>query len=529
MAAALLSIAALADDMPPALDTGIPAATGERPSISAAQMMAIGDAYLRAGEYLAAFDIFATTLGHTAEADTAAEIRLRMASVMMLRHSPDKALSIVDDIDTDDLPDELLGRIALFRGDIDASAQQSRKAMNDYTESVRRATLAKDYDLMMNALCRMAKLMMHDGNRRNADIIIARIDSIAAAHKIEPTVPMLEVMALRAEADSDYRLALDLHKRINRMADSAATAERMSVMRQSPIFRNISAGRAAVIASDETNLNATQRYTIMLLVTSAAILGVMLILIFRRTRHNRRAFESLAANHELLQTATDRLTTSLSLLQDSSDAQEQLCNSLSSDIIRNNSREVNQRVCRLMYLTENLLAWSLSNDHLAYAKPAEVNVCGVCERVLASLRIEAEARGIVISTVINGDPAVWCDPFHFEVVMRNVLDNAVKYSESDGLLRMAAESDGLQTVIRVSNSGTAMPEMESRNTSRNRCQSPMAGPDGTTGLGIGLAICRRMLAANNGTLTIGTDDSNTQVEIRLPALPADKEHKTTIA
>ena len=274
-------------------------------------------------------------------------------------------------------------------------------------------------------------------------------------------------------------------------------------MRQSPIFRNISAGRAAVIASDETNLNATQRYTIMLLVTSAAILGVMLILIFRRTRHNRRAFESLAANHELLQTATDRLTTSLSLLQDSSDAQEQLCNSLSSDIIRNNSREVNQRVCRLMYLTENLLAWSLSNDHLAYAKPAEVNVCGVCERVLASLRIEAEARGIVISTVINGDPAVWCDPFHFEVVMRNVLDNAVKYSESDGLLRMAAESDGLQTVIRVSNSGTAMPEMESRNTSRNRCQSPMAGPDGTTGLGIGLAICRRMLAANNGTLTIG--------------------------
>ena len=113
--------------------------------------------------------------------------------------------------------------------------------------------------------------------------------------------------------------------------------------------------------------------------------------------------------------------------------------------------------------------------------------------------------------------------------MRNVLDNAVKYSESDGLLRMAAESDGLQTVIRVSNSGTAMPEMESRNTSRNRCQSPMAGPDGTTGLGIGLAICRRMLAANNGTLTIGTDDSNTQVEIRLPAMPADKEHKTTIA
>ena len=85
MAAALLSIAALADDMPPALDTGIPAATGERPSISAAQMMAIGDAYLRAGEYLAAFDIFATTLGHTAEADTAAEIRLRMASVMMPR------------------------------------------------------------------------------------------------------------------------------------------------------------------------------------------------------------------------------------------------------------------------------------------------------------------------------------------------------------------------------------------------------------------------------------------------------------
>jgi signal transduction histidine kinase len=91
-------------------------------------------------------------------------------------------------------------------------------------------------------------------------------------------------------------------------------------------------------------------------------------------------------------------------------------------------------------------------------------------------------------------------------VVRNLLDNAIKFTPARGQVTvdLVASGDKTQATLRVSDSGIGIaPENLSRiferfyrvDRSRRRENSP-------GGSGLGLAICQAIIAALNGTITV---------------------------
>ena len=125
------------------------------------------------------------------------------------------------------------------------------------------------------------------------------------------------------------------------------------------------------------------------------------------------------------------------------------------------------------------------------------------------------------------EQALWldADPDRLVQVLGNLLNNSAKYSMDGGQIRLAARPDGDTVVIAVSDSGLGIPkEMLSQvfdmftqvNSALDRSQG---------GLGIGLALVKRLVGMHGGTIVAespGTGAGST-FTIRLPAAAAPSQ------
>jgi signal transduction histidine kinase len=143
-------------------------------------------------------------------------------------------------------------------------------------------------------------------------------------------------------------------------------------------------------------------------------------------------------------------------------------------------------------------------------------------------------------------PSVWGDPASLRLVLRNLIDNAIRYSGESRWLRIAAhveDGNGARAHIAVSDRGIGIPEDEldqvtrrfyrGRRTTAGSATPEIAGSAGagasgagtaTAGSGLGLAIVQRIIMDHSGTLTIrGNTPVGTTVTIVLPIETSEHE------
>jgi signal transduction histidine kinase len=119
--------------------------------------------------------------------------------------------------------------------------------------------------------------------------------------------------------------------------------------------------------------------------------------------------------------------------------------------------------------------------------------------VLGKLRPIAESKGITLRA--DGEDAeVLADAPRFELVIVNLVDNAIKYTGPGGEVRVLLWRDRHEGGITVSDTGPgiseeALPHLFDRFYRADAARSRAAG-----GSGLGLAICKEIVTAHGGRL-----------------------------
>ena len=105
-------------------------------------------------------------------------------------------------------------------------------------------------------------------------------------------------------------------------------------------------------------------------------------------------------------------------------------------------------------------------------------------------------------------------------VVSNLVGNAIAYGKADGAVSVVLRDEGDSVTLSVHNEGPAIPaevlpaifdpfRRQARRTSRN-----------SDGLGLGLFICRELVAAHGGEISVqSTDGAGTTFTVRLPRTP----------
>src|SRR5690606_3988188 len=117
------------------------------------------------------------------------------------------------------------------------------------------------------------------------------------------------------------------------------------------------------------------------------------------------------------------------------------------------------------------------------------------------------------------------DRTRLQQVTLNLVSNAVKFTSRGGVtLRLYRE--GQQVVIAVQDTGLGIPDDEQPWIFNGFRQSERTTARGYGGLGLGLAICKRLVELHNGEIGVqssGEEDSGSTFLIRLPILEDRQE------
>jgi signal transduction histidine kinase len=112
------------------------------------------------------------------------------------------------------------------------------------------------------------------------------------------------------------------------------------------------------------------------------------------------------------------------------------------------------------------------------------------------------------------------DPVRLVQAISNVLGNAAKYTDPKGLIRVVAQPEGVDAVIRVIDNGIGIPADRLPQIFNLFTQLDRGSDHPQSGLGIGLALVRRLIEMHGGSVSAHSDGGGrgSEFAMRLPLL-----------
>jgi two-component system sensor histidine kinase/response regulator len=169
-----------------------------------------------------------------------------------------------------------------------------------------------------------------------------------------------------------------------------------------------------------------------------------------------------------------------------------------------------------LMMMDNLLQWARSQFKGVKRNTRSVDLHEIAKRVSMELTHMAEHKRIDLSQKIPPGTFAWADHNMVQIILRNLVSNALKFTPRDGKITMYADAGENETRVFVSDSGRGVADTESLFELGNYRTTP--GTEYEKGSGLGLHLCRDFVHANSGRLWLeDTGESGSTFGFSLPA------------
>ncbi len=154
-------------------------------------------------------------------------------------------------------------------------------------------------------------------------------------------------------------------------------------------------------------------------------------------------------------------------------------------------------VCDMM---ENLLQWSRAQSLGPRLNPEAFKIKDIIDACIKSYAAYAADKKISLKSDFASSDEVFADRLLTEIILRNLIRNAIKFTASGEVVVKALVAEGLITIT-VADTGVGIePETLSRLLERSQPYST-SGTIKEKGSGIGLMICKDLAAVCGGKIT----------------------------
>ncbi len=234
-----------------------------------------------------------------------------------------------------------------------------------------------------------------------------------------------------------------------------------------------------------------------------------------------RLAEADRIKDEFLATLSHELRNPLAPLRNSIALLRRAENEHTAPINATMERQVNL----LVRLVGDLLESSRISRGTLSLQKARVELAGAVRASVEASHAQIEAAGHALVVELSDAPLwVEADPVRISQILSNLLDNAAKYTACGGRIRVRARSDGTHALVSVSDNGNGMaadtlPRMFEMFSRGDRDTTSSQG-----GLGIGLALSRRLAELHGGTLEAHSEGAGkgSEFTLRIPLGKADE-------
>ena len=171
-------------------------------------------------------------------------------------------------------------------------------------------------------------------------------------------------------------------------------------------------------------------------------------------------------------------------------------------------------------LMDNLLNWSASQMQGFAPVIEDLDLAAIVEHVINGAHHTIGTKNLTVNNSVKEGVRVLGDRNMVELIVRNLVSNAIKFSGQDGLLEIFAKRDGKGMVLSVRDNGVGISETKVQQINDVAIKSIESthGTNREKGTGLGLLLSKHFAAILHGNITVNSRPGAGSIfHITLPA------------
>jgi heavy metal sensor kinase len=174
---------------------------------------------------------------------------------------------------------------------------------------------------------------------------------------------------------------------------------------------------------------------------------------------------------------------------------------------------------RMQVMVENLLLLSRADTgHLA-VKSERVSVPELLREMWSIFEDRAESRGLEVRWSVDERCDAASDPANLRIVIQNLFDNAVSYTDEDGAIRITSACERDRVTIEIANSGSTVGSSDVSRIFDRFWRGDSSRSDTGVHCGLGMSLSQRLVRLLGGEITVhSTAGGEFSVRVSLPIM-----------
>jgi signal transduction histidine kinase len=166
---------------------------------------------------------------------------------------------------------------------------------------------------------------------------------------------------------------------------------------------------------------------------------------------------------------------------------------------------INKESRRLTQLINNILDFSRIEAGRKEYRFVPGDVGAVVREVVDAYRFPIEQQGFALELDVADElPELEIDPEALSQALINLVNNAIKYSQEDRLIRVSARREGERVLVSVADRGIGIPRAEQKKIFEKFYRAESSLVHTTKGSGLGLALVRHIMEAHGGAVEVAS-------------------------
>jgi two-component system sensor histidine kinase CiaH len=163
-----------------------------------------------------------------------------------------------------------------------------------------------------------------------------------------------------------------------------------------------------------------------------------------------------------------------------------------------------QEINRLDALANNILVSSQLDTGRYHSPKEELNFSDLVNNAVDSFRNRFPNR--VWNSQVTPEIDIVGDALLLQILVNNLLENAVKYTPKEGKIECRLEKKNHQEVLQIADQGPGIPDHEKQKVFEKFYRIGNEATRTTKGTGLGLYLCKKIAASHHGNIRV-TDNS----------------------
>lgn len=172
--------------------------------------------------------------------------------------------------------------------------------------------------------------------------------------------------------------------------------------------------------------------------------------------------------------------------------------------IENHLNIIQKTAIQTYNLLNDLLLWSKAQSGKLSFNPQKIVFYDICVDVINSLKYHSENKNIVVNCFEQVKTILNVDLNMFKIILRNLISNAIKFSNNRGVINIYTEKNIDEVTITVSDNGIGIDENILRKLWDYTLTASTLGTAGEKGTGFGLLLCKDFVEKHNGRIWVET-------------------------